>query len=74
MKAWTKAGREKYAAHRGKEALAAACGVSRQSLSGYAYSEPKDAKAVQTPARVAAVLAEQLKVGAHNFGQKKVKP
>jgi len=69
MKAWTKTARQKYAAHNDKAALAQLCGVSRQSLSGYAHSEPGEAKAVQTPARVAAILSAHLGVPARQFGQ-----
>ena len=69
MKAWTKTAREKYAAHTDKAGLAKLCGVSRQSLSGYAHSEPGDAKAVRTPVRVAVLLAAHLGVPARQFGQ-----
>ena len=69
MKAWTKTAREKYAAHTDKAGLAKLCGVSRQSLSGYAHSEPGAAKAVRTPVRVAVILSAQLGVPARQFGQ-----
>lgn len=69
MKPWTKTAREKYAAHTDKAWLAKLCGVSRQSLSGYAHSEPGDAKAVRTPVRVAVLLAAHLGVPARQFGQ-----
>lgn len=69
MKPWTKTAREKYAAHTDKAGLAKLCGVSRQSLSGYAHSEPGDAKAVRTPVRVAVLLAAHLGVPARQFGQ-----
>ncbi len=69
MKAWTKTARRKYAAHNDKAALAQLCGVSRQSLSGYAYSEPGEAKAVRTPVKVAVILSAQLGVPARQFGQ-----
>lgn len=69
MKPWTKTAREKYAAHTDKAGLAKLCGVSRQSLSGYAHSEPGLAKAVRTPVRVAVLLAAQLGVPARQFGQ-----
>lgn len=69
MIAWTKTARQKYAAHKDKAGLAKLCGVSRQSLSGYAHSEPGDRKAVRTPARVAVLLAAQLGVPARQFGQ-----
>ena len=69
MKAWTKTARQKYAAHKDKAGLAQLCGVSRQSLSGYAHSEPGDKKAVRTPVRVAVLLAAQLGVPARQFGQ-----
>ena len=69
MKPWTKTAREKYAAHTDKAGLAKLCGVSRQSLSGYAHSEPGDAKAVRTPVRVAVLLAAQLGIPARQFGQ-----
>ena len=69
MKAWTKTARQKYAAHKDKAGLAKLCGVSRQSLSGYAHSEPGDKKAVRTPVRVAVLLAAQLGVPARQFGQ-----
>ena len=69
MKAWTKTAREKYAAHTNKAGLAKLCGISRQSLSGYAHSEPGDAKAVRTPVRVAVLLAAHLGVPARQFGQ-----
>ena len=69
MKPWTKTAREKYAAHPDKAGLAKLCGVSRQSLSGYAHSEPGDAKAVRTPVRVAVILSAQLGVPARQFGQ-----
>ena len=69
MKAWTKTAREKYAAHTDKAGLAKLCGVSRQSLSGYAHSEPGDAKAVRTPVRVAVLLSAQLGIPARQFGQ-----
>ena len=69
MKPWTKTAREKYAAHTDKAGLANACGVSRQSLSGYAHSEPGGKKAVQTPAKVAAILSAQLGIPARQFGQ-----
>lgn len=69
MKAWTKTARQKYAAHNDKAALAQLCGVSRQSLSGYAHSEPGEAKAVQTPPRVATILSAHLSVPARQFGQ-----
>lgn len=69
MKAWTKTAREKYAAHTDKAGLANACGVSRQSLSGYAHSEPGAAKAVRTPVRVAVLLAAHLGIPARQFGQ-----
>ena len=69
MKAWTKTARQKYAAHNDKAGLAEFCGVSRQSLSGYAHSEPGEAKAVQTPARVATILSTHLGVPARQFGQ-----
>lgn len=69
MKPWTKTAREKYAAHTNKAGLAKLCGVSRQSLSGYAHSEPGDAKAVRTPVRVAVLLAAHLGVPARQFGQ-----
>lgn len=69
MKAWTKTARQKYAAHKDKAGLAKLCGVSRQSLSGYAHSEPGDRKAVRTPVRVAVLLAAQLGVPARQFGQ-----
>ena len=69
MKAWTKTAREKYAAHTNKAGLAEFCGVSRQSLSGYAHSEPGCKKAVRTPAKVAAILSAQLGIPARQFGQ-----
>ena len=69
MKPWTKTAREKYAAHADKAGLAKLCGVSRQSLSGYAHSEPGCKKAVRTPAKVAAILSAQLGVPARQFGQ-----
>ena len=69
MKPWTKTARETYAAHTDKAGLAKLCGVSRQSLSGYAHSEPGDAKAVRTPVRVAVLLAAQLGIPARQFGQ-----
>ena len=69
MRAWTKTARQKYAAHKDKAGLAKLCGVSRQSLSGYAHSEPGDRKAVRTPVRVAVLLAKQLRVPARQFGQ-----
>lgn len=69
MKAWTKTARQKYAAHNDKAGLAKLCGVSRQSLSGYAHSEPGDKKAVRTPACVAAILSAHLGVPARQFGQ-----
>lgn len=69
MKAWTKTARQKYAAHNDKAGLAQLCGVSRQSLSGYAHSETGEAKAVRTPARVAAILSTHLGVPARQFGQ-----
>lgn len=69
MKAWTKTARQKYAAHKDKAGLAKLCGVSRQSLSGYAHSEPGDRKAVRTPVRVAVLLAAHLSVPARQFGQ-----
>ena len=69
MKPWTKTAREKYAAHTDKAGLAKLCGVSRQSLSGYAHSEPGDAKAVRTPVRVAVILSAQLGIPARQFGQ-----
>lgn len=69
MKPWTKTAREKYAAHTDKAGLAKLCGVSRQSLSGYAHSEPGAAKAVRTPVRVAVLLAAQLGIPARQFGQ-----
>ena len=69
MKAWTKTARQKYAAHKDKAGLAKLCGVSRQSLSGYAHSEPGDRKAVRTPVRVAVLLAAHLGVPARQFGQ-----
>ncbi len=69
MKPWTKTAREKYAAHNDKAALAQLCGVSRQSLSGYAHSEPGAAKAVRTPAKVAVILSAQLGIPARQFGQ-----
>ena len=69
MKPWTKTAREKYAAHADKAGLAKLCGVSRQSLSGYAHSEPGAAKAVRTPVRVAVLLAAQLGIPARQFGQ-----
>lgn len=69
MKAWTKTAREKYAAHTDKAGLAKLCGVSRQSLSGYAHSEPGAAKAVRTPVRVAVLLAAHLGIPARQFGQ-----
>ena len=69
MKAWTKKAREKYAAHPDKAGLAEYCGVSRQSLSGYAHSEPGQKKAVKTPSRVAEVLAQILGIPARNFRQ-----
>ena len=69
MKPWTKTAREKYAAHTNKAGLAEFCGVSRQSLSGYAHSEPGAAKAVRTPVRVAVILSAQLGVPARQFGQ-----
>ena len=69
MKPWTKTAREKYAAHTDKAGLAKLCGVSRQSLSGYAHSEPGDAKAVRTPVRVAVLLAAHLGIPARQFGQ-----
>lgn len=69
MRAWTKTARQKYAAHTDKAGLAQLCGVSRQSLSGYAHSEPGDKKAVRTPVRVAVLLAAQLGVPARQFGQ-----
>jgi transcriptional regulator with XRE-family HTH domain len=69
MKAWTKTARQKYAAHNDKAALAQICGVSRQSLSGYAHSEPGDKKAVRTPANVAERLSKILGVPARQFGQ-----
>jgi len=69
MKPWTKTAREKYAAHTDKAGLAKLCGVSRQSLSGYAHSEPGEAKAVRTPVRVAVLLAAHLGIPARQFGQ-----
>lgn len=69
MKAWTKTAREKYAAHTNKAGLAEFCGVSRQSLSGYAHSEPGQKKAVRTPPEVADNLSIALKVPARQFGQ-----
>ena len=69
MKAWTKTARQKYAAHNDKAALAQLCGVSRQSLSGYAHSEPGAKKAVRTPPDVAQKLSEALGVPARQFGQ-----
>lgn len=69
MKAWTKTARQKYAAHKDKAGLAKLCGVSRQSLSGYAHSEPGDRKAVRTPVLVAVLLATYLGVPARQFGQ-----
>ena len=69
MKAWTKTARQKYAAYHRKTFLALRCGISRQSLSGYAHSEPGGRKAVQTPAKVAAILSEILGVPARQFGQ-----
>ena len=69
MKAWTKTAREKYVAHTDKAGLATLCGVSRQSLSGYAHSEPGAAKAVRTPVRVAVLLAAHLGIPARQFGQ-----
>ena len=69
MKPWTKTAREKYAAHTDKAGLAKLCGVSRQSLSGYAHSEPGCKKAVRTPVRVAVLLAAQLGIPARQFGQ-----
>lgn len=69
MKAWTKTAREKYAAHTDKAGLAKLCGVSRQSLSGYAHSEPGAAKAVRTPVNVAITLSAQLGIPARQFGQ-----
>ena len=69
MKPWTKTAREKYAAHTDKAGLAKLCGVSRQSLSGYAHSEPRDKKAVRTPAKVAETLSNLLGVPARQFGQ-----
>ena len=69
MKAWTKTAREKYAAHTDKAGLAKLCGVSRQSLSGYAHSEPGTRKAVRTPVKVAVTLSAQLGVPARQFGQ-----
>jgi len=69
MKPWTKTAREKYAAHTDKAGLAKLCGVSRQSLSGYAHSEPGDKKAVRTPVRVAVILSAQLGIPARQFGQ-----
>lgn len=68
-KEWTKRGREKYAACHSKEDLAAAVGVSRQSLSGYAHAKKGNPKAVQTPGRVAEKLARELGIGVENFGQ-----
>lgn len=69
MKPWTKTAREKYAAHTDKAGLAKICGVSRQSLSGYAHSEPGAAKAVRTPVNVAITLSAHLGVPARQFGQ-----
>ena len=69
MKPWTKTAREKYAAHTDKAGLAKLCGVSRQSLSGYAHSEPGAAKAVRTPPEVADNLSIALGVPARQFGQ-----
>lgn len=69
MKPWTKTAREKYAAHTDKAGLAKLCGVSRQSLSGYAHSEPGGKKAVRTPVKVAVILSAQLGVPARQFGQ-----
>ena len=70
-KEWTKKGREKYAAFQSKAHLAALCGVSRQSLSGYAHAKKGEKKAVQTPKNVALTLAASLGIGVENFGQKK---
>ena len=69
MKAWTKTAREKYAAHTNKAGLAEFCGVSRQSLSGYAHSEPGQKKAVCTPPEVADNLSIVLGIPARQFGQ-----
>jgi DNA-binding XRE family transcriptional regulator len=69
MKAWTKTARQKYAAHNDKAALAQICGVSRQSLSGYAHSEPGQKKAVCTPPEVADNLSIALGIPARQFGQ-----
>lgn len=69
MKPWTKTAREKYAAHTDKAGLAKLCGVSRQSLSGYAHSEPGEAKAVRTPPEVADKLSIALGIPARQFGQ-----
>ncbi len=69
MKAWTKTARQKYAAHKNKQELADYCCISRQSLSGYAHSEPGAKKAVRTPPDVAQKLSEALGVQARQFGQ-----
>lgn len=73
MKQWTKRGRERYAACANKNGLAAECLVSRQSLSGYAHSNRGDAKAVQTPERVATILAALLGGDVSDYGQPKKK-
>ena len=70
MKPWTKKGREKYAACGNKNGLAAECLVSRQSLSGYAHAVAGDPKAVQTPERVAKILAEVLGGAVTDYGQR----
>ena len=70
MKPWTKKGREKYAACTDKANLADLCGVSRQSLSGYAHSVIGHPKATQTPETVAATLSTVLGIPESNFGQR----
>lgn len=73
MKPWTKKGRDRYALCGNKNGLAAECLVSRQSLSGYAHSVNGSTKAVQTPERVAKVLASLLGGDVSDFGQAKKK-
>lgn len=69
MKPWTKKGRDRYALCGNKNGLAAECLVSRQSLSGYAHAKKGGAKAVQTPERVAKILAQLLGGDVTDFGQ-----
>ena len=71
MKAWTKTARQKYAAHKDKAGLAKLCGVSRQSLSGYAHSGAgrQEGGADACSRRRAAPLAHLLGIPARQFGQ-----